>query len=141
MQFPTKGIHAAPGTRRVVRPAGPEDGPNPMTATEPPNPVTDPPPVQQRDDAVTIQTAEMLASVYRCVLHGITRRRRDGAPTADLQQLARELRRAHIAATSQPRHQLAEPLPPRSCSNGQDGVELIGVTEAATLLSLSTRQT
>jgi excisionase family DNA binding protein len=46
-------------------------------------------------DSVTICGAPLLAATYRCVLAGIARRRRDGLPAHDLQQLARELRRAH----------------------------------------------
>lgn len=102
--------------------------------------MTGPPPIQQAGDCVTIRGATTLAAAYRATLAGITRRRADGLPSGDLQQLARALRRAHIDATSQPRHQLADSTSAAPCSNGQDGDDWIGVAAAADCLSVSRRQ-
>jgi excisionase family DNA binding protein len=101
---------------------------------------SDPPPITQHGGAVTIHGTAMLAATYRAVLAGIARRRADGLPTADLQQLARELYRAHTIATSRSRRELGAAAASASRSNGQDGVNLIGAGEAAALLRLSRRQ-
>ena len=100
--------------------------------------MADLPPVQQLDGSVLIQGPQMLAAAYQSVLAGIKRRRADGLPSADLQQLARALRRAHIDA-SRPRHRLAETLPAGSCCTCQDG-ELVSVAAAARMLSVGKRQ-
>jgi excisionase family DNA binding protein len=102
--------------------------------------VTDPPPITQHGDCVTIRGAPLLAATYRTTLAGIARRRADGLPSADLQQLARELYRAHTIATSRSRHELGAAAASASRSNGQDGANLIGAGEAAALLRLSRRQ-
>ena len=99
---------------------------------------TDPPPITQHDGVVTIQGAPALAAAYRATLAGIARRRADGLPASDLQQLARALRRAHIAAMSPQRHPLAKTPPGGSRSSGQDGA-LIDSVAVARLLSVSRR--
>ena len=96
------------------------------------------PPIQQRDSAVTIQGAPMLASVYRAMLLGIRQRRHDGLPAHDLQALARALFRAHTVAVSPPRRELAVSTPPATQSNGRDG-EFLGSAAAAALLGQTQR--
>ena len=96
------------------------------------------PPVSQRDGAVVIRTTPMLAAAYRAVLVGIARRRADGLPSGDLQQLARALRRAHIDAMSQPRQPLADSIPVGPCSNSHDSA-YVDSAAAAELLGLSRR--
>jgi excisionase family DNA binding protein len=96
--------------------------------------------IEQTGDAVTLSGAAILAQAYRATLDGIARRRRDGMPVTDLLELARALRRAHDAAMSRPRHELATPSddPPRW--NGQDLSDRLSVADAATFLRLSRRQ-
>jgi excisionase family DNA binding protein len=101
--------------------------------------MTDPPPITQHDAAVTIRTAPMLAATYRATLAGIARRRADGLPTADLQQLARELYRAHTIAVSRSRRKVVAGAASASRSNSQDGANLIGAGEASALLGISRR--
>ena len=100
----------------------------------------DEPPIQQHDGAVLIQTAPMLAAAYQATLAGIRRRRADGLPAGDLQQLARTLRRAHHAAMSGARHKDAGHTTGGPCSHCQHG-DPVGVGEAALLLGVSRRQT
>ena len=58
-------------------------------------------------------------------------------PPPLLHQLRAELYRAVTSATG---HELAGEIPAESCCNGQDGADLIGVSEAAGILSISPRQ-
>ena len=101
---------------------------------------TDPSPIVQRDGAVIIR-GDALPLLYRAV-HALTiRHRRDGVSSPPLLHTLRaELFRA---VTSRPRHRLAETTPTKSCctcQDGDDGDDLIGTAEAATLLSVSPRQ-
>ena len=100
--------------------------------------MTDTPPITQHGAAVTIRGAPTLAAAYRATLAGIARRRRDGLPSGDLQELARALRRAHIDAMSQPRHKDARPPKPEARCNSQDG-DFVGSAVAAEILGTSTR--
>jgi hypothetical protein len=93
-----------------------------------------------RDDSVTITGAPMLAMVYRSVLLGIRQHRTDGLPSSDLLALAKVLRRAHINAMSGSGHELADPAPGQPCCACRGGADLIGVSEAAVILSISPRQ-
>ena len=98
----------------------------------------DPPPIVQRDDGtVLIQGEQTLGLLYRCVLAGITRRHRDGVSSHDLTELRTVLYRACMSAR---RHRDDSRRPTTSCCTCQDGADLIGTTEAATLLSLTPRQ-
>lgn len=95
------------------------------------------PPVQQLGGAVTIQGAPLLASVYRCVLAGIARRRHDGLPCADLLEVARALRRAHVAHE---RQEVARDVDTSSCWGDQQSRDDWRTTgEAAALLGCSRR--
>ena len=100
----------------------------------------DPRPIQQHDDRVTIATAPMLAAVYRATLAGIARRRADGLPAGDLQELTRALYRAHSAAMSAGGHRLDETPTNPTCSGCHGASDLISTTEAARILSVSPRQ-
>jgi excisionase family DNA binding protein len=96
-----------------------------------------PPPITQVGGGVVIR-GDALPMAYRAVLHGIQRRRADGLPTADLQQLARALRRAHEMSLE--RHLLANALASSSCCGGQDPCDdWCSTGEAASLLGLSRR--
>jgi excisionase family DNA binding protein len=102
--------------------------------------MTDPPPIVQDGATVTITGAALLAAVYRCVLDGIARRRRDGYPTHALQQLARALRRAHDEVTSYQRHEVSHAGETSACCDGQEPRDWCTTGEAALLLGLSRRQ-
>ena len=91
--------------------------------------------ISQDGDSVTIRGAPLLAALYRGVLQAIQRRRLDGLPSADLQQLARALRRAQDVATGTP---IVQCIAEFVVSSGQDD-DLISVGEAAGLLQLSRR--
>jgi hypothetical protein len=94
--------------------------------------------VVSRDGAVIV-SGDAAALLYRATLALILREHRDGlAPSPLLHQLRRELYRA--TTMSPPRHQDDSRPPTKSCCSCQDGDDLIGTAEAATLLSLSPRQ-
>jgi hypothetical protein len=92
--------------------------------------------IEQHDDSVTVSGKQLLGEVYRAVLGHIAHRRANGTPSHDLQQVARELYRAHM---SPQRHELPTDTDDQPCSEGQDG-ELIDSAEAAELLAVSRRQ-
>ena len=78
-------------------------------------PMTDPPPITR-----TATASPSAAPHYqRPTAPPIQRRRADGLPTADLQQLARALFRAHTIAMSRPRRGFASHATGGPCSNGQ----------------------
>ncbi len=94
--------------------------------------------IEQRGDTVIVSGAQMLAAAYRAVLHAIARRRLDGLPSADLQQLARALRRAHEVSLG--RRELAEAAADQPELNRQDLSDRFSTGEAAAILQLSRRQ-
>jgi hypothetical protein len=89
----------------------------------------------QHGGAVTLTGGTMLASAYRATLAGIARRRRDGLPSHDLQELARALRRAHMSAAG---HKDAPAPPSEAPCNSQHG-DLVGSAAAAEILGTSPR--
>jgi hypothetical protein len=89
--------------------------------------------ITQRDDSITISGRPMLGAVYRSVLLGVAHRRANGAPSGDLQELARLLYRAYV---SPQRHEIATAADTSAGWNG----ELIDSAEAAQLLAVSRRQ-
>lgn len=95
-------------------------------------------PIQQHGDAVTIRGAPLLASAYRATLAGIARRRRDGLPAGDLQELAWALRRAHEEAMSAAGHKDARTPPPEAPCNSQHG-DFVGSAAAAEILGTTPR--
>jgi excisionase family DNA binding protein len=98
------------------------------------------PPITEDGGSVTIRGAPMLGAAYRSALDGIARRRRDGAPTHDLQQLARALRRAHDAAMSPTRHKDASDVVRGACCEHQSACDGWHTTrEMAALLGRSQR--
>ena len=92
--------------------------------------------IEQHDDSVTIVGRNLLAAVYRAVLLGIARRRSNGLPSADLQQLAQTLYRV---LTSPQRHEIDSAADTPAGWNSQDG-DLVDSAEAARLLSVGRRQ-
>ena len=85
----------------------------------------------QRDDEVTIQGRALIGAVYHSVLLGIARRRHDGVPSLDLQQLAQSLFRAYMSPT---RHELPTGTDTPADWNSQDG-GLIGSADTAPRIS------
>lgn len=99
--------------------------------------VSIPGPVQQDGDSVTIRGAAV-ALMYRAVLALAARHHRDGVSSPPLlHELRAALYRAVMSATG---HELVNALTSSACCDCQDGADLIGVAEAATILSVSPRQ-
>ena len=100
----------------------------------------DRPPIQQCDDGTVLVSGAAVPLLYRAVLALPVRHRRDGvsSPPA-LHELRATLYRATM---SRPRHELsaATRRPFGPCGPGQHGADLIGVSEAAVILSISPRQ-
>src|SRR3954467_15892492 len=96
------------------------------------------PPLVQDGGAVIIRGAPLLAATYQAVLQAIAHRRLNGLPSADLQQLARALYRAHTEAMSDRGHELANALASSPCSNRHDS-EFLDTAAASRLLGVGQR--